>query len=211
MVNEEERPFAKDFFNSWFRLQNIEPITFFACVSLIMDRRLYKKNALLLRGTSNSGKSLMVRLLFQNYPCTFLGRSGETSPFHLQPLLSKPLAIFEETRITPATIDDFKMVFGGESLDVDVKGSDHETLTRRPCILTCNQPLASTCAEEDVVALSNRIITFVCDTPLTKQLPFELTQAHLVYFLNESNIWELIEEKSAEIIADNDLLPIAFI
>ncbi len=198
---------AHEFFKTWFEMQRIEPVMFFACICLIADKKLHKKNALLLKGVSNSGKSLMLRLLFETYPVALLGRSGETSSFHLQPLLDHPIAIFEESRITPGTIDDMKLVFGGETLDINVKGSAHETLSRRPCFLSCNHSLTTMCTGEDIVALQNRMIVFHCGVSLCTQLPFTLTQVHLLSYLQNIVGFPLIEAKYADIVQDYSLLP----
>lgn len=197
---------SRAFFTEWFKQQDIAIDNFFASVFLIADKRLHKKNAMLLRGCSNSGKSLLFRLLFQGYPIALIGRSGETSSFYLQPLLRKTAALFEEARITPATIDDFKLVFGGEDLDINVKGAPHEKLTRRPCFLTCNHSLTTMCSGNDVAALQNRIITFACRKPLHFTTHFRLSQKHLIDWLNFEDRWGSIDAMLQVLLLDNSLL-----
>ena len=206
-VPEHEAKQSRLFFDRWFEAQNISPIDFFASVILIGDKLLHKYNALLLRGCSNSGKSLLMRLIVQGYPIALIGRSGETSSFYLQPLLKKTAALFEEARITPATIDDFKLVFGGEDLDINVKGAPHEKLSRRPCFLTCNHSLTTMCSGDDVAALQNRIISFVCRKPLYATTRFRLTQAHLLDWLNSKEAsWKAIDARVNTLLDDNSLL-----
>ncbi|VDP74476.1 unnamed protein product [Echinostoma caproni] len=84
------------------------------------------------------GKSLFLSLIVDNYIYGTVQRSGDHSQFFLMNLLSKAVALMEEPRITPGTVNDFKELLGGKPFDVHVKHSKDERLYRLPVLISSN-------------------------------------------------------------------------
>lgn len=158
---------VQQFFSAWFTAHDINPEWFIACFCAIIDKQTKKRNCFLLRGGSNAGKSLFVKLLLGSYPVARLGRARDLDSFHWMPMLSKPVCVYEEMRLYPPTVDDYKCVLGGEDLDINVKNQSHQTLTRRPVIATSQHDVCSSLSTADTTAIKNRIIEFrVKDIPI---------------------------------------------
>jgi len=104
---------AIQFFNTWFQVHDIVPERFLATIYAVMDKKTKKRNTIVLRGGSNAGKSLIVKLLLGHYPVARLGRARDMDSFHWMPLLDKPACAYEEMRVYPSVVDEFKCVLGG--------------------------------------------------------------------------------------------------
>ncbi len=106
----------------------------------------------------------MANLIVENTLFGLVQRIGDQSAFHLQNLLNKYCAIMEEPRITPATVNDMKLLMGGEdTLEVSVKHGDSEKLERTPVIVTTNTDLGKWVPMADADPLKSRTKTFVLD------------------------------------------------
>jgi hypothetical protein len=187
---------AVDFINTWFEKHDIDRYKFMACIIAVMDQKTKKKNTIVLRGGSNAGKSLMVKLIMGDYPVARLGRQRDMDGFHWQPMLEKLACVFEELRIYSTTVDEFKQVLGGEVLDINVKNCAHQPLTRRPVIATSNHPIYANLGHVDAVAIQNRCYEFVVKDIVIggPKLPFSLVRltpehfAHWFYLLDHEHI-----------------------
>ncbi len=120
-----------------------------------------KINTIVFFGPTNTGKSLLANLIINNMLVGIVQRTGDQSAFHLSNLVNKTCAIMEEPRITAVTVNDMKLLFGGEStLEVGIKHQDSERLDRIPIVVTTNTDLGRWIPTADAVPLKSRTITF---------------------------------------------------
>jgi len=138
--------------------QNISIEELLASFVLVYDKTIHKRNTLCIIGKSNAGKSLIVNAILRPFSKAFITRSGDATQFHLQNLLNKTIGIFEEPKISPTTVDDFKLLLGGEEMEISVKNQDHELLPRIPIFITTNNVLTQWVGQQDATALDNRVI-----------------------------------------------------
>ena len=115
----------------------------------------------MLQGPSNTGKSLLAKLIVSGYNYATVARSTESNNFIFQNLLGKTAALMEEPFITKATVNDFKQLLGGERMEIGIKHRDREWLERVPIICTTNDvQLADRCNSVDCQAIQNRCIYY---------------------------------------------------
>ncbi|VDP74477.1 unnamed protein product [Echinostoma caproni] len=105
---------------------------------------------------ATDGKSLFLSLIVDNYIYGTVQRSGDHSQFFLMNLLNKVVALMEEPRITPGTVNDFKELLGQKPFDVHVKHSKDERLYRLPVLISSNTDIAMYCLTEDAKAIRAR-------------------------------------------------------
>ncbi|VUZ43727.1 unnamed protein product [Hymenolepis diminuta] len=98
-------------------------------------------NALVLRGPTTTGKSLIAKNIVKPYNYGTVSRDGDATAFYLQNLLDHEVALMEEPRISMATVQNFKELLAGSKLLVQVKNRGPRDLPRIPCIITTNRAL----------------------------------------------------------------------
>lgn len=157
---EEVEPEQVRWWFNYFAGQGIDALEFLMSVVDIINMKDFKVNTLVLIGKSNAGKSLLIRCLLDQYNTAYVTRSGENNQFHFQNLLNKNIGIFEEPRIHPNNVDDYKLLFGGESFEINVKNQDQEVLRRIPIFVSTNTPLGYWINETDNIAITNRCKTY---------------------------------------------------
>ncbi len=196
---EESKPENVEWLEMLLQENNIPVVNFLTWFIMIIDKKLPKINTFVIKGPPNTGKSMLINLLLQGYPQARISRQGELTPFYLQNLVSKPIGIFEEPRILPTTADDMKLLFGGEPLEVQVKNSDSEKLTRKPIFITSNVSLHDCINRIMYEGIKERCVGF----SLTKQIgqgreidipKNTITQGDIKCFINkyENEINELL-------------------
>lgn len=131
-----------------------------AWIQLIADKQINRVNTLVLQGPTGSGKSLTLNTIFSNLNTTLLTRNGDQNQFYFQNLLNKTYGLFEEPRISNVTVDDYKLLFEGAPLEVNVKHSDPEKLDRTPIFISTNKPIDYWVPPQDGAALYARTKTF---------------------------------------------------
>lgn len=100
-----------------------------------------KLNCLRIFGTPNSGKTLLARLICNNFICAFVNNHNSENEFYLSCFLNKAIALCEELMITPATAEDFKSILGGAPLMISKKYNEKQVLIRTPILVTSNHKL----------------------------------------------------------------------
>ncbi|CAI2737806.1 unnamed protein product [Dicrocoelium dendriticum] len=120
------------FLDNLLAANKIDKDKFCKAIHEIMNKKIDRLNCLGIEGPTTTGKSLVLKMICQNYHCGTVQRSGDHSQFFLQNLADKSIALMEEPRITIATVNDFKELLGGSPFDIHVKHSTDVTLNRLP-------------------------------------------------------------------------------
>ncbi len=134
---------------------------FCAWMIIVMDKHIHKVNTLILSGNPNTGKSMLLNLFTNGLVKAFVTRTGDATQFHLQNCLDKRILLFEEPRITPVSVDDMKLLLGGEIFDIQIKHSDPENLIRTPVLVSTNKALGYHLSPIDSNALDVRSREFM--------------------------------------------------
>lgn len=131
------------------------------CIQKIFDKENGKKNALVLIGPSNSGKSQLLRSLLD-----FLCPRGIARPnnnprdvFQFSTCLNSKAIFWEEPYITADNIETVKLILGGDSAAIQVKYQDPQFLDQTPVFITSNRQLHAKCVAHES-ELTNRIERF---------------------------------------------------
>lgn len=106
----------------------------------ILDRRIPKKNTLLLLGETNSGKTILFTEPLSAL-CTFVGRltaAGQSSEFYYQECVNQRLITVDEILLTREMLQIFKVLLGGEDMNANTKHTKACQMERTPIIMTTN-------------------------------------------------------------------------
>jgi ATP-dependent protease Clp ATPase subunit len=96
-----------------FDSNNINIPYFFSTFILIHSMSLPKINSFVLKGPTNTGKSLLLSLLLDHTKPTRISREKDKSNFHLDQLPNSTSVIFEEPIIDQTTIGTWKLLLEG--------------------------------------------------------------------------------------------------
>lgn len=148
---------------NFFRVNNIIISEFANAVYNIFNCKLTKINCLRLMGPSNTGKTMIARMLTEIFICAYVNNHNSENEFYLSCFLNKSICLCEELLISQATAEDFKSILGGAPLLISKKFSDKQILNRTPIIVTTNHELFGRghLSPIDEQALRNRCKTFV--------------------------------------------------
>lgn len=132
-------------------------------VQEVMDRKVPKKNTLLVIGPSNSGKTIFLKRTLE--PLTpfsaQIGGVGNAGQFLWQMCPGARAIYIEECRLAPEHIETAKLIFGGEPATVDVKCKPPSRVGRVPVFISSNHmPWLLAPAAGDKEALENRMHVF---------------------------------------------------
>ncbi|CAI2737798.1 unnamed protein product [Dicrocoelium dendriticum] len=148
------------FLDNLLEANKISKDKFCTAIHEIMDKKIDRLNTLCIEGPTTTGKSLVLKLITQNYHCGTVQRSGDHSQFFLQNLVDKPIALMEEPRITINTVNDFKELLGGNPFDIHVKHSPDVTVKRLSVLISTNHSLGAYITSIDAAAIYERCHTF---------------------------------------------------
>lgn len=116
--------------------------TFMQSVYDICDKRIAKKNCLMIIGPANSGKNWFfdhILHFFQNYGQ--IGNFNKFVSFPLQEAANKRILLWNEPNCEPSSFDTCKMLFGGDSMTVRVKYQQDAVVARTPIIVLSNKQI----------------------------------------------------------------------
>lgn len=105
----------------------------------IVDKRIPKKNCLMIIGPPNSGKNWFfdhVIHFFQNFGQ--IGNFNKFVSFPLQESVNKRILLWNEPNCEPSAFDTCKMLFGGDLISVRVKYQQDAVVARTPIIVLSN-------------------------------------------------------------------------
>jgi hypothetical protein len=188
-INNASSKVQEDYLMYLFEENGIDFTYFMAWCIIIIDMHINKVNTLILNGPPNTGKSMLLQLITKGLVKAFITRTGDATQFHLQNCLDKRILLFEEPRITPATVDDMKLLLGGEEFDIQIKHSDPEGLKRTPVLISTNKPIGFHLSPIDNEALEvrSRLFNFtkiigthleVCEENITPRAIINLMFKH---------------------------------
>ncbi|VDO06319.1 unnamed protein product [Rodentolepis nana] len=123
----------------------------------IIDMKTSKVNTLVFRGPTNTGKTLMAKLINSHLTIGTVCRRGDQTAFHFDNLLNRTVALMEEPHITMTTKNDFKNLLGGDEFEIDVKYGAKRFLGRLPIIATTIEDLGALLTSVDRAALYSRV------------------------------------------------------
>ncbi|CAH8664152.1 unnamed protein product [Dicrocoelium dendriticum] len=141
------------FFDDLLRVNNIDKDAFCTAIHEIMNKKIDQLNTFCIEGPTTTGKSLLLKLISQNYHCGTVQMSADHSRFFLQNLVDKAVALMKEPRITIKTVNDFKALLGGNTFDIHVKHSPDVTLLRVPVLISTNRSLGNYITSVDAAAI----------------------------------------------------------
>lgn len=149
-----------------FNLNGHDMIEFFGKFLLIQDMAIPKLNSFVLRGPTNTGKSMLLTLLLECVEPALIMRMGDASQFYLQNLVTASAVLFEEPTISSVSINTFKLLMAGEKCATDVKNQNTHTIYRLPNYYTTNIALGADCAFIHKEALKIRMFEFILNNTI---------------------------------------------
>lgn len=124
-------------------------------------------NALVLRGPTSTGKTLITKNIVKPYNYGTVSRDGDATAFYLQNLLDHDVALMEEPHISMTTVQNFKELFAGSQLLVQVKNRCPRELPRIPCFVTSNQSQTDNLTDTEGEPIKRRIVEYKLYKPIT--------------------------------------------
>lgn len=168
-----------------------------------------KINTLVLKGQTNTGKSMLFQLLLQPMLPTTISRDKDRSSFHLDQLPNSTSIIFEEPIIENTSVGSWKLLMEGNTLQTDMKHSDKEDISRLPVFITTNNDLwmwTEECEREPLQQryiqynLTKKIRSIVSSTYNIDYPPSRITtnDIFLLIIKHAPDILQLLEHKEEE-------------
>lgn len=152
---------------SIFQNNGIDFPLFLNEVENIIRMKYPRINALVIRGPTTTGKTLIAKNIVKPYNYGSVSRDGDATAFYLQNLLDHDIALMEEPHISMTTVQNFKELLAGSPLMVQVKNHAPRELGRIPCIITTNQALWDNLIDAEAEPIKKRIIEFKFYKPIT--------------------------------------------
>lgn len=152
-----EEIFIKNHINIKSFLQHVDEI-----IRMVHPR----KNGLVLRGPTTTGKSLIAKNIVKPYNYGTVSRDGDATAFYFQNLLDHDVALMEEPHISMSTVQNFKELLAGSPFIVQVKNKPPRNLGRIPCIVTTNQALWDNLIDVEAEPIKKRIFEYFFYEPI---------------------------------------------
>ena len=190
--------FYDDYLDKLFIDNGIDTRYFLKDLFTVLNKKHFKKNTFRIWGEPDSGKSLILRAIANQYYANIQGVSGSASDYYFADMTRKSLILLEELWVIPGTCDDFKSLLSGYSFQVAVKHSNRrETIERTPVLVTGNHSCYGKGYLEsiDEEALQRRTYTYVFKTEF--KCPVKLSDDVICYYLHY-NYDKLVLDSSVE-------------
>lgn len=149
-----------------FVRNHINVRNFFKHVDEIIRMVHPRKNGLVLRGPTTTGKSLIAKNIVKAYNYGSVSRDGDATAFYFQNLLDHDVALMEEPHISMTTVQNFKELLAGSPFVVQVKNKPPRNLGRIPCIVTTNQALWDNLTDVEAEPIKKRIFEYFFYEPI---------------------------------------------
>ncbi|VDL64675.1 unnamed protein product [Hymenolepis diminuta] len=159
-------PAVRSWLDTLFEANGIVPAEFIDKLERVMDKRDTKINCLVLYGPTNTGKSLLCKIMTEFLLTGTISRRTENSSFAYENLLDRSVAILEEPKVNAANINDMKQLLGGEAFEVAVKYKPMQYLQRLPVIITTNEYLGCRIPDVDAAALESRYYQYTVSSQI---------------------------------------------
>lgn len=203
--------------NSWmenlFKSNGIAPEEFITKLDRVMNKCDNKINTIVLYGPTNTGKSLLCKIMTEFLLTGTINRRSENSNFAFENLLDRSVAILEEPKINAANANDMKQLLGGEAFEVAVKYKPMQYLTRLPVIITTNEYLGCRLPDIDAAALESRYYQFTFAAQIASSTvdgtidaaPFKICTCDWAHYYNY--VKERANSNKENVIPSPDWLP----
>jgi hypothetical protein len=99
---------------------------------------LPKINAFVVKGPTNTGKSLLLFIPLEDTQPTGISREKDKFNFHLDQLPNSTSVIFEEPIIDQTPVGTWKLLFEGSPVPTDMEHTDKELIERLPIFISTN-------------------------------------------------------------------------
>jgi hypothetical protein len=129
---------ATNWLSTMFTSNSLDPVTFFSDFILIQTMSLQKINTFILKGPTNTGKSMLFQILLQPIQPVTISREKDRSSFQLDQLPSSSSVIFEEPIIENTIVGTWKLLMEGSTIQTYIKHQDKEDIHRLPIYTTTN-------------------------------------------------------------------------
>lgn len=116
----------------------------------VLDKRETKINSIVLHGESNSGKTLLMKSVFDAFRLKAIVTNGASVGFTWQNATEKRVILNEEVLIAPTQTEEYKQIMAGEECMVNVKCKPQRRMRRTPLLMTCNSKPWSYVKEDTV-------------------------------------------------------------
>jgi hypothetical protein len=174
-----------------FETNNISIPDFFAHI-LLIHSAITKINTFILKGPTNTGKSLLLNLLLHDTKPTRIARERDKSNFHLDQLPNSTSVIFEEPIIDQTTVGTWKLLLEGAPIPTDMKHADKELIERLPIFKTTNQPPWNWVSTDDIPPIKQRIFQYELHVPISSITPSSAALPHPPAIITHHDIYALI-------------------
>ena len=153
-------PEVNQWWSNLFDMNLINPIDFLTKFFAIGDKLDHKKNAFILQGPTNCGKSMLFRLLTEKMSITPMTRDNGKNAFWLQSCLDDKFILYEEPMIAPENVNTWKLLLEGAPVKAQIKNQPDAVMERKPFFITTNDNIGTWINQTDRDALATRSHTF---------------------------------------------------
>lgn len=116
----------------------------------VIDKRENKINTFVLHGESNSGKTMLLKSVFEAFRLKAIVTNGASVGFTWQNATEKRIILNEEVLIAPKQTEEYKQIMAGEECMVNIKCKPQRRLRRTPLLMSCNSKPWSYVKEDEV-------------------------------------------------------------
>lgn len=172
-------------FDAIFDINNIDKTKFVFDVLSILNMAHPKINTLVINGPPNGAKTLILSLLANMFIHARISIQNSTGAFYFQPLLGQSVIFADELWVLPNTVDSWKMIMGGQSVDVDCKNNTFQRLERTPVFVAHNHVKLGRgwLNSIDEEALSRRCIKYTMGHDVTSLITCNLDKEAFSYWM----------------------------
>lgn len=147
---------TKQTFFEWCVEQSVDSIEFMLQYYLVLTGNAGKKNAVILQGESNAGKTVWLDAMI--YMKDLVGFATKSENFAFQGLPGSRICRCDEIQLTPTNVDDWKRLLSGEEFEVQIKCQGNKKVSKLPIFGSCNNAITSFLTAQDKRAVENRML-----------------------------------------------------
>lgn len=145
-------------FMDWCNEQNIDVGKFILEYWQVLTGNGGKRNALILQGTSNAGKTVWLDAML--FVPALVGYVTKSENFAFQQLPGSRVARCDEILLSQNNVDDYKRLLSGEEFSVQIKNQADKKISGLPVFGSCNNAFIQFIAGTDGQAIMNRVFLY---------------------------------------------------
>lgn len=149
---------TRELFLDWCKEQSINEGEFLLEYYQVLTGISGKKNAMILQGQSNAGKTLWLDAML--YLKDVVGYCTKSENFAFQSLPGSRLARCDEIQLNASNVDDWKRLLSGEEFTVGVKNQGDKKISKMPVFGSCNNTFVQFITVQDAQAINNRVFLY---------------------------------------------------